>query len=166
MILRVLAQFFAAVQIQIFSKISDFIFGQKWHILGQKQPFFDYFHIRAKIFQIKVGKQMIVEVLSQFFAVVQIKIFSKISDFIFGQKWPILDQKQSFLDYFHIRSKIFQIKVGKLMIVEVLAQFFFCRSNENIIKNLGFQFWSKMAHFRSKIAIFGLFSYKGKNIPS
>ena len=33
-----------------------------------------------------------------------------------------------------------------------------CRSDTNIFKNLGFHFWSKMAHFRSKIAIFGLFS--------
>ena len=40
------------------------------------------------------------------------------------------------------------------------------RSDTNIFKILGFHFWSKMAHFRSKIAIFGLFSYKDKNIPS
>ena len=43
---------------------------------------------------------------------------------------------------------------------------FSCRSDENIFKIIGFNFWSKMAHFRSKIAIFGLFSYKGKNIPN
>ena len=43
---------------------------------------------------------------------------------------------------------------------------FHCRSDKNIFKNLRFHFWSKMAHFRSKIAIFGLFSYKGKHIPS
>ena len=35
---------------------------------------------------------------------------------------------------------------------------FRCRSDTNIFENLCFHFWSKMAHFRSKIAIFGLFS--------
>ena len=42
MIVGVLVQFFAAVQIKIFLKISDFIFGQKWRILGQKQPFLTF----------------------------------------------------------------------------------------------------------------------------
>ena len=124
MILQVLAQFVAAVQIIIFLKILDFIFGQKWPILGQKQPFWDYFHIRAKIFQVMVCKWMILRVLAQFFAAVLMKIFSEISDFIFCQKWPILGQKQPFLDYFHIRANIFQVKVGKWMILRLLAQFF------------------------------------------
>ena len=68
-------------------------------------------------------------------------------------------------------------KTQKWMILFVLAPFFaavqiqiflktripflvknYCRSDKNIFENLGFNFCSKMVHFRSKIAIFSLFS--------
>ena len=53
---------------------------------------------------------MIVGLLAQFFTAVQIKIFSKILDFIFGL-------------FVHIRATISKVKVGKWMIVGPVAQF-------------------------------------------
>ena len=97
-------------------------------------------------------------ILAQFFAAVQIKIFLKISDFIFGQKWPILGQKQPFwtiLTFKDLRYHKKDIEVDDTTGTSTVCR---CRSDANIFENLGFHFWSKMAHFRSKIAIFGLFS--------
>ena len=98
---------------------------------------------------------MIIRVLAQFVPAVQIQIFSKISDLIFGQKWAISGQKYPFWTIFSLKDlgyhKKKDIEVDDPSSSGTVCP---CRSDTNIFKNLGFHFWSKMAHFRSKIAIF------------
>ena len=84
MILRVLAQFLLPFRYIYFLKILDFIFGQKWHILGQKSSFSDYFLFETSCTIKKQPRWMILRVLAQFFTAFQIKIFLKILYFIWG----------------------------------------------------------------------------------
>ena len=95
MILRVLAQFVAAVQIRIFLKILDFILVKNvpvWVKNIHFQTIFTFEDLRYHHKDKEVDD-------TKGIGTVQIQIFSKILDFIFGKKWAILGQKIS--DYFH-----------------------------------------------------------------
>ena len=120
----------------------------------------DYFHIRAKIFQVNVGKWMIVGCVGQFSEPIRMKLFSEGSNFIFGSKKAHFGSTMCFFGLLgHIRAKISKVKVGKWMIVGCVGQFFESIRMKLFSEGSNFIFGSKKAHFGSKMCFYLLFGY-------